>query len=102
MRGGRHAAAAGRHVHGPGARDGLPVRAAGHAGPATAGCPPGDRRRADVSEQATTLTFAAAARGPLAMEAISVSKDFRIGRGQILHAVRDVSLSLYRGAVVAL
>jgi peptide/nickel transport system ATP-binding protein len=49
-----------------------------------------------------TMTSAAAGRGPLAMEAISVSKDFRIGRGQILHAVRDVSFSLYRGAVVAL
>jgi peptide/nickel transport system ATP-binding protein len=53
-----------------------------------------------MSEQ--TLTSAAAERGPLAMEAISVSKDFRIGRGQILHAVRDVSFNLYRGAVVAL
>ena len=38
-----------------------------------------------MTEQATTLTSAAAARGPLAMEAISVSKDFKIGRGQILH-----------------
>src|SRR6201982_1713966 len=55
-----------------------------------------------MTEQATTLTSAAAARGALAMEAISVSKDFRIGRGQILHAVRDVSFNLYRGAVVAL
>ena len=36
------------------------------------------------------------------MEAISVSKDFRIGRGQTLHAVRDVSFNLYQGAVVAL
>ena len=53
-----------------------------------------------MSEQ--TLTSAAAARGPLAMEAISVSKDFRIGRGHTLHAVRDVSFNLYRGAVVAL
>ena len=49
-----------------------------------------------------TLTSAAAGRGPLAMEAISVSKDFRIGRGQTLHAVRDVSFNLYQGAVVAL
>ena len=38
-----------------------------------------------MTEQATTLTSAAAARGELAMEAISVSKDFKIGRGQILH-----------------
>jgi peptide/nickel transport system ATP-binding protein len=49
-----------------------------------------------------TLTSAAAGRGPLAMEAISISKDFRIGRRQSLHAVRDVSFNLYRGAVVAL
>jgi peptide/nickel transport system ATP-binding protein len=55
-----------------------------------------------VTEQATALTSAAATRGELAMEAIAVSKDFRIGRGQTLHAVRDVSFNLYRGAVVAL
>jgi len=36
------------------------------------------------------------------MEAISLSKDFRLGRGQILHAVRDVSFNLYSGGVVAL
>jgi peptide/nickel transport system ATP-binding protein len=36
------------------------------------------------------------------MEAISLNKDFRIGRGNTLHAVRDVSFNLYRGAVVAL
>ena len=52
--------------------------------------------------QAGTLTSAAATRGPLAMEAISVSKDFKIGRSQTLHAVRDVSFNLYRSAVVAL
>jgi peptide/nickel transport system ATP-binding protein len=44
----------------------------------------------------------AAERGPLAMEAISLSKDFRLGHGQILHAVREVSLGLYRGAATAL
>jgi peptide/nickel transport system ATP-binding protein len=38
----------------------------------------------------------------LAMEAISLHKDFRIGRGNILHAVRDVSFELHRGKVVAL
>ena len=52
--------------------------------------------------QTATLTSAAATRGPLAMEAVSVSKDFRLGRSQVLHAVRDVSFNLYRGAVVAL
>jgi peptide/nickel transport system ATP-binding protein len=48
------------------------------------------------------VTSAAAARGPLAMEAISISKEFRLGRGQVVNAVRDVSFNLYRGAVVAL
>jgi peptide/nickel transport system ATP-binding protein len=49
-----------------------------------------------------TITSPAAARGPLAMEAIALNKDFRLSRSQILHAVRDVSFSLYSGAVVAL
>jgi peptide/nickel transport system ATP-binding protein len=44
----------------------------------------------------------AAGRGALALDAIGLSKDFRLGRGKTLHAVRDVSLSLYKGAVVAL
>jgi peptide/nickel transport system ATP-binding protein len=44
----------------------------------------------------------AAERGPLAMEAISLSKDFQLGRGQVLHAVRGVSVGLYRGAATAL
>jgi peptide/nickel transport system ATP-binding protein len=48
------------------------------------------------------LESVAAARGPLALEATGLSKDFRLGRGKTLHAVRDVSLSLYKGAVVAL
>jgi peptide/nickel transport system ATP-binding protein len=48
------------------------------------------------------VTSVAAARGPLAMEAISLGKDFRLGRGAILHAVRDVSFNLYRGGATAL
>jgi peptide/nickel transport system ATP-binding protein len=48
------------------------------------------------------LASAAAARGPLAMEAVSLRKDFRLARGAVLHAVRDVSFGLYQGAVVAL
>src|SRR6202050_2711663 len=57
-----------------------------------------------AGEQARSrdVVSAAAARGPLAMEAVSLTKDFRLGRGQVLPAVRDVSFSLYRGAVVAL
>jgi peptide/nickel transport system ATP-binding protein len=50
----------------------------------------------------TGIRSAAAERGLLAMEAAGLCKDFRLGRGQTLHAVRDVSLSLYQGAVVAL
>jgi peptide/nickel transport system ATP-binding protein len=48
------------------------------------------------------VASAGAAQGPLALEAVSISKDFRLGHGQMLHAVRDVSFALYRGAVVAL
>jgi peptide/nickel transport system ATP-binding protein len=48
------------------------------------------------------VVSAAAERGPLAMEAISLSKDYRLSRGQNIHAVREVSLNLYRSAVVAL
>jgi peptide/nickel transport system ATP-binding protein len=52
--------------------------------------------------QSVDVASAAADRGPLAMEAVSLGKDFRIGRHHILRAVRDVSFNLYRGAVVAL
>jgi peptide/nickel transport system ATP-binding protein len=45
---------------------------------------------------------AAAARGPLALEAVGLGKDFHLGRGAVLHAVRNVSFGLYQGAVVAL
>ncbi len=48
------------------------------------------------------LVSVAAARGPLALSADGLGKDFRLGRGHVLHAVRDVSISLYRSAVVAL
>jgi peptide/nickel transport system ATP-binding protein len=48
------------------------------------------------------LRSIAADRGPLAMAATGLGRDYRIGRGVILHAVRDVSFGLYKGAVVAL
>jgi peptide/nickel transport system ATP-binding protein len=38
----------------------------------------------------------------LVLDATSLSKDFRLSRGQVLHAVRDVSLSLHHGKVLAL
>jgi peptide/nickel transport system ATP-binding protein len=40
--------------------------------------------------------------GQPAMEAVSLTKNFRLGRGHLIHAVRDVSFGLYRGTVVAL
>ncbi len=39
---------------------------------------------------------------PAAMEAVALSKNFRLGRSQLIHAVRDVSFGLYSGVVVAL
>jgi peptide/nickel transport system ATP-binding protein len=53
-------------------------------------------------QPADGLVSVAAARGELALSAEDLSKDFRLGRGHVLHAVRDVSLGLYRSAVVAL
>ena len=44
----------------------------------------------------------AAARGELAMGADHLRRDYRLRRGEVLTAVRDVHLNLYRGAVVAL
>jgi peptide/nickel transport system ATP-binding protein len=48
------------------------------------------------------VTHPAVVRGDCVMDAVSLGKDFRLARHQVLHAVRDVSLSLYRGTVVAL
>ena len=45
---------------------------------------------------------AAEGRGTLVLTASHVSKEFRISKGHLIAAVRDVSLGLYRGAVVAL
>jgi peptide/nickel transport system ATP-binding protein len=53
-------------------------------------------------DAASTLTSAAAGKGPLVLDATGLCKDFRLGPGRILHAVRDVNISLYKGAVVAL
>ena len=50
----------------------------------------------------TMLESAAAVRGPLALSADGLGKDFRLGRSHVLHAARDVSISLYRSAVVSL
>ena len=55
-----------------------------------------------AAESVASVASVAGERGPLAMEAISLGRDFRITRGETLHAVREVSFNLYRGAVVAL
>jgi peptide/nickel transport system ATP-binding protein len=55
-----------------------------------------------VQNGPTAIASPAAGRGPLAMEAVSLCKDFRLQRGEVLSAVRDVSFNLYRGAVVGL
>jgi peptide/nickel transport system ATP-binding protein len=55
-----------------------------------------------VSATAPEIESAASTRGPLALEAVELSKDFSLGRGNTLHAVRSVSFGLYCGAVVAL
>jgi peptide/nickel transport system ATP-binding protein len=65
-----------------------------------------DRRPQPAGEEHSAgtpaVTHPAVVRGDRVMEAVSLGRDFRLARHQILHAVRDVSLSLYRGTVVAL
>jgi peptide/nickel transport system ATP-binding protein len=55
-----------------------------------------------VVDGAAAIASPAAARGPLAMEAVSLQKDFKLRRGEVLSAVNDVSFNLYRGAVIGL
>jgi peptide/nickel transport system ATP-binding protein len=62
----------------------------------------GDGSTVAGSAAADGVVSAAAARGPLAMQAIGLGRDYKLGRGVVLHAVRDVSFGLYKGAVVAL
>ena len=84
----------------------LPVRAARHASPdvgrtpAPVEHPAGTRAGRQAMSQPDGLDGRQPARWrssrpprarPLALEAIGLSKDFRLGRGQVLHAVRDVS-----------
>ncbi len=103
----RHEPGTGLLVRRPRPRDRLPLRPARHTAPGGANGPPSGRERGSrpVSTPqpgSDEVRSVAAERGPLAMEAISLSKDFRLGHGQILHAVREVSVSLYRGAATAL
>ncbi|MGH3297982.1 MAG: ABC transporter ATP-binding protein, partial [Trebonia sp.] len=59
---------------------------------------------ADVEEvgEPAVVESVAAARGPLLLETVGLGKDFKLGRGAVLHAVSNVSFGLYKGAVVAL
>jgi peptide/nickel transport system ATP-binding protein len=57
---------------------------------------------ADQVGEPAVVRSAAEGRGPLAMEAVGLNKVFNLGRGAVLQAVRNVSFSLYKGAVVAL
>jgi peptide/nickel transport system ATP-binding protein len=62
---------------------------------------PGTDGWVDPGNDAGVASFAAG-RGELAMAATNLWKTYRLERGEQLTAVRDVSLNLYRGAVVAL
>ena len=42
------------------------------------------------------------AAGPVALAAVDLDKQYRLGRGSFVHAVRGVSLELRRGSVMAL
>jgi peptide/nickel transport system ATP-binding protein len=57
---------------------------------------------ADQVGEPAVVESVAASRGPLAMEAVGLNKVFKLGRGAVLQAVRDVSFNLYQGAVIAL
>src|SRR5690348_12789447 len=57
---------------------------------------------ADQVGEPAAVESVAAARGPLRLEAVGLGKDFKLGRGAVLHAARNVSFGLYKGAVVAL
>jgi peptide/nickel transport system ATP-binding protein len=57
---------------------------------------------ADQVGEPAVVESVAAARGPLALETVGLDKVFKLGRGQVVHAVRNVSFGLYKGAVVAL
>ena len=57
---------------------------------------------AEQAGEPAVVQSVAAVRGPLALEAVSLDKVFKLGRGKTLQAVRNVSFGLYKGAVVAL
>ncbi|HEX7161887.1 MAG TPA: oligopeptide/dipeptide ABC transporter ATP-binding protein, partial [Trebonia sp.] len=84
--------------------DGVPAGSlpANTAAVSDASAAPAVNADADQAGEPAAVDSVAAARGPLALEAVGLGKDFKLGRGAVLHAVRNVSFGLYRGAVVAL
>ena len=70
--------------------------------PPGAAAPTAETVRGPAGLLAVPVRSPAAARGPLAMEAVQLVKEYRLGRNDIVSAVRNVSFNLYRGAVVAL
>jgi peptide/nickel transport system ATP-binding protein len=84
--------------------DGVPAGSLpGNPAPVTeASAAPAVNADADQVGEPAVVESVAAARGPLALEAVGLGKDFKLGRGAMLHAARNVSLGLYQGAVVAL
>jgi len=84
--------------------DGVPAgRLPGVAVPLTdTSAAPAVNADADQVGESAVVRSVAADRGPLTMEATSLNKAFKLGRGVTLQAVRNVSFGLYEGAVVAL
>ena len=70
--------------------------------PADTSAAPAVNANAEQVGAVPVIQSPAAARGPLAMEATGLNKVFQLGRGATLQAVRNVSFTLYTGAVVAL
>ncbi len=76
--------------------------AGSEAPPAEASAAPAVNANAEQVGETPVIRSVAADRGPLAMEALGLNKVFKLGRGATLQAVRNVSFTLYKGAVVAL
>ncbi len=82
---------------------GVPAGLAGGEPPAVgSSAAPAINASAEQVGEPAVVQSAAAGRGPLVMEATDLNKVFRLGPGASLHAVRNVSFGLYKGAVVAL
>jgi len=70
--------------------------------PLTAQTGPDSHRPVATGGGEDGIVSAAASRGELAVEAIGLYRNYKLKGGQHFSAVKDVSLNLYRGSVVAL